>query len=280
MFADGPNGGNPCPVVFGADDWSSERMQEQARQFGVETVFVLAAQTAGDARLRYFVPMHEMEMCVHATVAASVLLGQAGRLSRNPAPIETPLGIRNVAWDAAASSAVVEQFPPDFGAPLPAPSRARVLAALRLADDDLADAGPIRSVSTARPKLMIAVRDERVLNSIDPRYELLWAVCDEVGVTGFYPFTLTAERADAAARQFPKRSGYNEDPATGVAACALSAYLAIHRPGARADGWNRCHVAQGRALGRPSLITAEAFVSGSGQVTATRVGGRMQCTES
>ena len=56
-------------------------MQAAAAAFGHETCFVLAPTSAAegeagaDVRLRYFVPRHEMEMCVHATVAASVLLG-------------------------------------------------------------------------------------------------------------------------------------------------------------------------------------------------------------
>ena len=69
-------------------------MQAQAAAYGHETVFVLPPADGGDLRLRYFVPRHEMEMCVHATVAATVLLGRAGRLTRDPAAVETPLGTR------------------------------------------------------------------------------------------------------------------------------------------------------------------------------------------
>lgn len=43
VFADGPGGGNPCPVVFGADDWPTERMQSVAATYGQETGFVLPA---------------------------------------------------------------------------------------------------------------------------------------------------------------------------------------------------------------------------------------------
>jgi hypothetical protein len=34
------------------------------------------------------------------------------------------------------------------------------------------------------------------------------------------------------------------------------------------------YLGQGRTLGRPSLLAAEAFVTESGEITATRVGGR------
>jgi PhzF family phenazine biosynthesis protein len=249
VFADGPGGGNPCPVVFGVDAEPTEQLQARAAGFGAETAFVLPAKQGGDVRLRYFVPLHEMEMCVHATVAATVVLAQAGRLPRSPAAIETPLGILDVAVDADASSATVEQFPPQFGPPVSAEVRARVLAAVALPDTGLAaGVGPIQPVSTARPKLMIPVRDEAVLDALAPDFARLWMICDELGVTGLYPFTLKATGADVAARQFPARAGYVEDPATGVAACALGAYLAMH--GDAADGWQRWLIAQGRALGR------------------------------
>jgi trans-2,3-dihydro-3-hydroxyanthranilate isomerase len=62
VFAAGPMGGNPCPVVIDAAGLTTEQMQDQTRQFGVETVFVLPATGDAAARLRYFVPLHEMEM--------------------------------------------------------------------------------------------------------------------------------------------------------------------------------------------------------------------------
>lgn len=270
VFADGPGGGNPCPVVFGAQDWSTERMRQRAERLGHETVFVLPPRAGGDVRLRYFVPLHEMEMCVHATVAAVVLLARAGDVTGNPAAVETPLGIRHVAWDIGDSSAVVDQFTPRFG-PEITDQLALVLAALRLSPSDLDPRiGPVQSVSTARPKLMVPVRDEDVLDRIEPDFPLLWDVCDQVDVTGCYPFA-TGRRL--AARQFPRRAGYPEDPATGVAACALGAYLTNHTE--RTPGWHRFSIHQGRAMGRPSLVVAESLVDHDLAITATRVGGHL-----
>jgi PhzF family phenazine biosynthesis protein len=266
VFADGPGGGNPAPVVFGAEDWGTERMRLAAEKFGHETVFVLPPRDGGEVRLRYFVPHHEMEMCVHATVAATVVLARAGRLTLNPSPVETPLGTRHVTWDTADGTATVEQFAPTFGPEIT--DLDQVLAALCLPAGALGT-GPVRSVSTARPKLMVPVRDQDILDGLDPDYELLWTACEQLDVTGCYPFVRDHE--GAAARQFPLRAGYPEDPATGVAACALGAYLADPAQ----PGWHRFSISQGRAMGRPSLIIAEALVE-DGQITATRVGGGMR----
>jgi PhzF family phenazine biosynthesis protein len=251
-------------------------MQRTAAGFGHETAFVLAPAAGGDVRLRYFVPRHEMEMCVHATVAAVVLLGRAGRLPARSALVETPLGLRRVEWDGAEGRAVVEQFAPAFQPPVA--DVAAVLRALGAPRGALArDVGPVQAVSTARHKLLVPLVSEESLDALDPDAEALWTLCEQLGVTGLYPFTLQVRGADAAARQFPLRAGYDEDPATGVAACALGAYLARHADPPLAKGWHAWTIAQGRAMRRPSLITAQARVDGS-EITATRVGGTMITT--
>jgi PhzF family phenazine biosynthesis protein len=258
-FADGDGGGNPCPVVFGAEGWDGERMRAAAARFGHETCFVLDPEDGveADVRYRYFVPNHEMEMCVHATVAATVLRGRDAR-------VQTPLGVRAVRVDAAAGRAVVEQFPPAFGPPVAEDD------ALAAALGGARPAGLVRSVSTARAKLMVPLADEAALDALAPDLDALWSLCERLDVTGFYPY---ARDADVAARQFPLRAGYDEDPATGVAACALGAHLADQAGDGARVGWHRVTIAQGRAMGRPSLIAAEALRDASGAITETRVGG-------
>src|ERR1700759_4351348 len=144
VFADGEAGGNPCPVVFDADELETVQMQALAAGFGHETAFILAPRDGGDVRLRYFVPRHEMEMCVHATVACALLTGATS--------VETPLGTRAVELDG--DRAMVEQFPPQFGAPLE--DADELLQALGIS----APVGPVQSVSTARPKLLVGLRHE------------------------------------------------------------------------------------------------------------------------
>jgi PhzF family phenazine biosynthesis protein len=263
VFGDGAGGGNPCPVVFDADDLSAEDMQDLAASMVHETAFVLEPRDGGDVRLRYFVPRHEMEMCVHATVATVVLLAREGRAA---SVVETPLGARRAMVDAEAGRAMIEQSEPSFAPPLEDASRVLEV----LGTDALA--GPVVVASTARAKLLVPLASEAALDGLQPDHRALWSLCDELEATGFYPFTRDASGADAAARQFPRDAGYDEDPATGVAACALGAYLTT---ASGADGWNAWTIAQGRAMGRPSLITAESLRTGDG-IAATRVGGTMR----
>jgi PhzF family phenazine biosynthesis protein len=261
---------------MGAEQWQTAQMQAFAAELGAETVFVLPATNGGDARFRYFVPRHEMEMCVHATIAACVVLGRQDRLPDAKASVETPIGTIEVRW--THDSAGVTLQPATYGPNVEGSARDRLLTALGLREDELGDRlGPIRWVSTSRAKLMVPVSDESVLDALQPDFSALWELCDEFGATGAYPFTLNASRVDVAARQFPVRAGYSEDPATGVAASALAAHLAdtgAAAPGRADDGWLRWRVRQGRAMGRPSLIAADGHQLDDG-TWLTRVAGEV-----
>jgi len=71
VFAVGPNGGNPCPVIPSADDLTDSQMQALTQRFGLDTAFILRPRARdADIRLRYFVPDHEMGVSGHATIAA------------------------------------------------------------------------------------------------------------------------------------------------------------------------------------------------------------------
>ena len=251
VFAAGPGGGNPCPVVPDADALTDDAMQELARRFGLDTVFILRSGVA-DVRLRYFVPDHEMGVSGHATIAAVTV----GAFPAERLRIETINGIFEVTKDDRGIT--LEQNRPEFGPPLPADD---IAAALRVDANDIV--GPIRSVSVSRPKLIIPLRDAGVLNALRPDFEKLWRVCEDTGVTGFYPFAPGPE-----ARQFPLRAGFNEDAATGVAAAALAAYLTD----AHQSGRHTFRIRQGVAMGAPSVIEAFADCEG-GAIIGTGIRG-------
>jgi trans-2,3-dihydro-3-hydroxyanthranilate isomerase len=251
-FADGPGGGNPAPIVTDADRLSAEEMRQAAAGFGFETAFVLAPRAGGARRFRYFVPRRELEMCVHATVAAVAMLMQAEGLPEEVA-VETPQRVRRVVRDRQGQ-VMVQMGRPEIAAS--APTAAEVAAVLRVPPAAVGGpARPVQTVSVARAKTIVPLSGEDVLDSLQPDFAALEALCERHGSTGIYAFAPGAgDRYQVAARQFPVRNGYPEDPATGVAAGALAAYLDGRglRPAAR-GGYR---IAQGRAMGRPSLITA------------------------
>jgi PhzF family phenazine biosynthesis protein len=265
VFGTTPESGNPCPVVCDADALSTAQMQALAAQFGVETAFVLSPQVPGaDMRLRYFVPLHEMEMCVHATIGAITILVRQHRLTASPVQIETSLGILPVLWECEGETiwVTVEQFPPTFAAERP--SSAEVAAVLRLPETTIdRSLGPIQSVSVSRAKLIIPLVDFVALDTCSPDAERVRLLCEKYQATGLYPFTSKprSPNLQVEARQFPKQAGYLEDPATGVAAAALAAYLLKYAVLEEfSEGWHSFVIGQGQAMGEPCLLRAAALV--------------------
>lgn len=274
VFAATRNGGNRCPVIPSADALTTAQMQGLAKRFGLDTVFVLSPRSsASDIFLRYFVPDHEMGVSGHATIAAITVGLRNQTLTGDRFRIDTRSGIFEATANRFRADIVVrlDQNRPVFG-PIVAPTE--VLGALRLRQRDLLTSEwPIQSVSVSRAKLVVPLVSYRALDGLRPDFDSLWRCCERLDVTGFYPFTPRTNKrgADLEARQFPLRAGFPEDAATGVAAAALGAYVTMHRD-ACSRGGQRFRIAQGYAMGAPSLIEALTECSG-GEITGTAIRG-------
>nr|WP_309098311.1 PhzF family phenazine biosynthesis isomerase [Fredinandcohnia onubensis] len=273
VFGLSKNGGNPCTVVLNGDHLSTVMMQSMSVTFGFETVFILKSRANDcDYRLRYFAPNHEMGMCVHATIAAVTVLVKQEDCLKQSLFIETSVGFIPVHWKMKEESIVVtvEQFKPTFLTENP--SDVDVALALNIPENDINPLFPIQSVSTSRSKLITPIKNSVILHNLKPNFQKLWAVCDKFEITGFYPFVVLDKNV-LEARQFPNQSGYDEDPATGVAASALGAYVTLYNVcGTNQEGWNTYHIYQGETMGKPSKIQAEIEIDNK-KIIRTRISG-------
>lgn len=274
VFAAAVGGGNPCPVVLDADSLSTEEMQRMTEGFRYESVFVQSSEQEGcDFKLRYFVPLHEMEMCVHATIAATTILVREGRLRERAVGFETRLGNIRVEWEPQGEQIAVQvwQLSPKK---LPdAPTVEEVCQALRITEGELLN-DSIQSYSTSRYKLLIPLKSRETLDHLTPDFSRLRDLCGQYQTTGFYPFAMEkiASGIRFYARQFPQNSGYPEDAATGVAASALGVYLLENHILPAESGWNEQEIYQGQAMGRPSFIRSRILVRDGGIQAATVCG--------
>jgi PhzF family phenazine biosynthesis protein len=272
VFAAGVNGGNLCPVVPFANGLSDEQMLALAQRFGLDTAFIQPPSVGSHLRIRYFVPTHEMGVSGHATLAAITVALQHGLIHNSRLLIETKTGIFESACEVGGDDVVVtlDQRAPVFSDRLTAVNVATVLG---IDQSKVADhPAPVQVVSVSRPKLIVPLSNERVLNRLRPHHEALWALCDAHGASGLYAFTTaTARDIDAEARQFPVRAGFAEDAATGVAAAALGAYI-VYYYRSRTPGTHVLRIAQGYAMGCPSRIQV-LVESKDGTVTRTAIRG-------
>jgi len=80
-FTTRPLAGNPCAILFEADDLSEAQMLAIAKEMNLsETSFVMRSQTA-DFRARYFTPAEEIPLAGHPTIATAFALLESGRLA-------------------------------------------------------------------------------------------------------------------------------------------------------------------------------------------------------
>ena len=126
--------------------------------------------------------------------------------------------------------------------------------------------------SVARPKTLIPISSIQRLHAATPPQhpDKFRDMCDAIESTGVYlysPSTPTAiepatsdkkSSIEFECRQFPRWSGYPEDPATGIAAGALAASLHKRQMLHNIINRGRCFTfCQGTAMGRPSRIHVE-----------------------
>jgi PhzF family phenazine biosynthesis protein len=280
VFSAGPGGGNPVPVVVDATGMSDREMRDVARGFGHESTFVLPppAGSGCEFALRYWVPHHEMSMCGHATVGTPWLLARLGMLGGDRMSIWTPRGpVTAHIVDAGDDGLVEITQPRGWVEPVRDADVPEILSVLGITADELAPL-PLQNACTSRVKTLVPVASVSVLDDLCPDFGRIRQVCDRVDSTGLYPYApsdLVRQVFDA--RQFPRSSGYPEDPATGVAAAALSFGL-LHNGLVEATD-RPILVRQGRAMGRPSQISLR-FAMTDGQVDGCWLGGSIHALDS
>ncbi len=256
VFAAGKDGGNPAPVVLGADHLSDQEMQSIARTYGHESAFVCAPHHSNHTfRFRFFVPGHEMEMCGHATLGALWLLRHLGVWNASHATIETMSGIVDARLDEDTQAIEISQ---PKGIVETIDDKALFAATLEVLGLRAQDLLPLSIVnaSTSRVKTLIPVSSVAGIHALKPSFDDVRILCDALGSTGLYPFAIdTQQPLSFHARQFPRSSGYPEDAATGIAAAALL-YGAEHY-GLLEGETARAIVHQGFAMGKPSRISVE-----------------------
>ncbi len=233
-FTERPLAGNPCAIIFEADDLTADQMLAIAKEMNLsETAFVLRSAVA-DVRARYFTPAEEIPLAGHPTIATIHALVERGiiklqsgytkillELQVGPIPIE-------IYADGTNVRVVMSQKKPNFGAIL-APDEVMPHFGLETADS-LPNA-PIQIVSTGTPQLMIPVRSLDALRRAWLNNATYPAFRQRAGFFSPHLFCLqgATEQGDTFARHFGVPPDVREDPFTGSATGGMAAYLWCHR---------------------------------------------------
>ncbi len=244
VFAERALEGNPLALVPDADELTDAQLRAIAREFNQSETTFLCAPTTADAavRLRSFTP-------------AGVEVGGAGHNAMGAWIWLAGSGLLEVTVSRAHDGRPVvsmRQSPPVFPGTPPVDA-ALLAAALGVAVDDFVASSVPEVGSTGAGHLLVRVAEGAAVDAARPDSAALAAVLAEAGGEGCYLYALdTRDGLHAYARFFNPTVGIAEDPATGTAAGPLAALLV--RDGVAAAG-EPVRIEQGRALGRPSLLT-------------------------
>ncbi|HEU4648791.1 MAG TPA: PhzF family phenazine biosynthesis protein [Gemmatimonadales bacterium] len=273
-FTATPLEGNPCAVVFDADELDDATMLSIAREMNLSETAFVRRSTQADVAVRYFTPAEEIPLAGHPTVATIFALVETGRLrlagARTSILLELrdgPVQVEVLADEGTVRRVTMTQRRPQF---LATYSAEEVLPVFGLTPVDARPNVPIQTVSTGTAQLMVPLRDHAALRraTLDVRaYEALRTRGDF-----FSPHLFCLGGATPAGHTFARHFGVPpdtlEDPFTGSAtggmACYLWRYGLLDQPQFVAE--------QGHWMHRPGQGQVEV-VGPRDAIEAVRVGG-------
>lgn len=272
VFCNGSGGGNPVTVFSSQFPLSSSTQERLAKTCDWESVMVAPTSTAKLSEMAFFMPSGEaVSFCAHAVLggafaASTPLTVGTDFIFRSAMMPDVEQGVQitkvenqKIGTACLNMAATYEEAPVSHK-----PSLYRLLRAhLGLGTEHFVNTGKqyptFLNASIARPKTLVYVNSLDVLAqakqpkvAVDPKERNSFAAaCDAIDKsTGIYLYAKKKGEENAwECRQFPRASGYPEDPATGIAAAALAGSLfkqGIYLPFYK--------FYQGTAMQRPSLI--------------------------
>ncbi|MBT8408453.1 MAG: PhzF family phenazine biosynthesis protein, partial [Alphaproteobacteria bacterium] len=258
--------GNPLAVIPDASALPEDRLQKIAREFNFsETTFVYPPQDARHtARVRIFTPTMEVPFAGHPTIGTAIALCDLGRGS--DLVLELGVGPIPCRVDAGAAEFITTH-------PLQVTHSIDVAdcaACLSLPAQDIrTDQHPPVMASVGLGFVLVALTGRDALSRIQTATDAFRQCADKYpSELDFAILAYTRAGDDLQARVFAPLDNIPEDPATGSAAAALTAYLS-QREGRSLS----LRIAQGVEMGRPSLILARAEAEG-GAVSSVAIGGQ------
>lgn len=267
VFTDRAFAGNPLAVIPDARGLPEAQLQKIAREFNFsETTFVYPSNSEdGNPHVRIFTPSTEVPFAGHPTIGTAVVL--AGGAQRTDLVLDLGVGPIAVAVDGRRAE-LTTRVPLNVGT---SPDLADVAACLGLDEDDIAVGNHAPIVAgVGLDFVLVELATDTALTNASPQHQAFEAAQARYQVS--LDFAVLAYRRDGAsvqARMFAPLDGILEDPATGSAAAALTAYLA--KLDARDTALD---IHQGVEMGRPSRITTSCQTV-DGEPVETRVAGEV-----
>ncbi len=210
-FTDRLFAGNPAAVVICDDVWPSDDIMQAiaAENNLAETAFL--HRTSKENQLRFFTPTFEIDLCGHATLCTAHVVFHHLQYPEPTITFMTPLaGEITITRD---NNQYVMNLPAWPLQPISNEEQARLLAALRLKNDDVIEMGKKRDY-------MVVLRTPQMVRDLAPDFAALKEI------PTFACVTAATQDGNFVSRFFTPIDGIDEDPVTGSSHCMLVPYWA------------------------------------------------------
>lgn len=254
-------GGNMAGVVLDCEELQDYQMLEIAKELNFsETAFVVSSEKA-DFRVRFFTPLHEIDLCGHATIATFSVLRDLKTISLGKITQETNAGILEL--DIHEDYVFMQQQTPHFFDEVQYKDIEKCFDQKGFIDTRY----PVIIGSTGLREIFVPIKSKELLNSMVMKKQQVIELSKEKNVIGLHLFAVSDEY-DAYCRNFAPIVGIDEESATGTSNGLLGAYFNKY-----ISNKDKFTFVQGEAMGKTSMIKVQ-LVKGSESSNGVWVGGK------
>lgn len=283
VFTSTPFGGNQLAVLPNASGLSDGQMQQIAREFNFsESTFVLPPELGHTKKVRIFTPKREVPFAGHPNVGTAFVLASIGALGtfKNTKSItfEEKAGLVDIDITKLENDRLYCEIkaPEDLTTGLQIPMDL-VARALSIQPNEIVVKHHVpQQVSVGLPFVMTELKNLDALQRVKINLDGFHQIQNDYNIwPSIHMYIKSNDDYDIRARMFAPVSGVPEDPATGSANLALSAFLASLRP--ELSGEFQYKIAQGVEMGRPSVLKSRVEKQ-NGKIISTKIGGESVIT--
>ncbi|QPJ65906.1 MAG: PhzF family phenazine biosynthesis protein [Candidatus Nitrohelix vancouverensis] len=272
VFTNSPLGGNPLAVFPDASGLDESLLLRIAREMNLsETVFLYPSDSESvDYRMRIFTPAKEIPFAGHPVIGTAYVICKTGMRVKSKNSVQLGLPAQTISVVSGNEDEYfMEQPEAQFGKTMN--DLELIAKAVNLDSRLIGGVAEPQVCSTGLAALYVSIDGLKSIENIMINGQSLNALLDLSRVDMLYVFTLETQGASVHSRSFAPGIGIPEDPATGSAAGALSAYLAKNEV---LDKETLKHfvIEQGYEINRPSQIIA-GIEWESGSQMKIKVGG-------
>ncbi|WP_312692576.1 PhzF family isomerase [Caproiciproducens sp.] len=269
--------GNPAGVITNADGLSDQQMQKIARELNnSETAFIFYSEDdTYDVKVRFFTPTKEVPICGHATIAAHYARAIENNFGTTRVLQKTGAGILpvDIIRESDDYKIVMTQGEIEVHDALSVKVQQTLTAALGINQNDIIDRWPVAIASTGHSKVMIGIKDIKMLHNLRPNMDSLAKLSNEIGCNGYYVFTMNQNETPMIhGRMFAPAIGINEDPVTGNANGPLGAYLVHYGLVTHNGTLFTFNIMQGEAIGRAGTMEVQVKIRNNKPIEVKIVG--------